>query len=376
MPYKKKLSALQRAGLLRGLHEVSGPQTATIRLDGREVVNFCSNNYLGLAADPRLAQAADEAMEEFGWGAGSAALISGQMSPHEKLREAIGQYFDTDQVLLFNSGYHANMGLIPALIGETDVIYSDKLNHASIIDGCRLSKGTLKVYPHRDVEELEALLQQHHGPGRAWIVTETVFSMDGDCARINDLVALAQRYDAGLYLDEAHAVGIYGPNGRGVWETVGALREAPLLVRVGTLGKAFGSYGAFVMASEDIIEYVLNKARTFIFTTALPPAVAAASRASLNIAREEPQRRKRLWNNVNRLAENLELSACSPIMPWTVSGNEAVMAATKRLLENGFYVQGIRAPTVAPGTERLRITVSSQHTEEQIDRLVEAIEQL
>ena len=378
MDYQAILTQLRKQGLYRELDAIEGPQNATVLLQGQPYLNFSSNNYLGLAADPRLVKAAAEASDRYGWGAGSAALISGQMNPHEQLRAALCKFFDAGAALIFNSGYHANVGAIPALVGPSDLLFSDALNHASLIDGCRLARCPTQIYRHGDTDHLAELLEQHPTTGERWIITESVFSMDGDLAPLQQIAQLATQYKANIYLDEAHAVGVFGENGRGLWEweNVGAPLAAPNILRMGTFGKAFGSYGAFVIGSTAVIDYLLNRARTFIYTTALPPTVAAVNRCTLEIAAAEPERRTQLWQHVRHFADELEIKAESPIIPWIIPGNEAVVAAGKKLRDAGFLVRAIRSPTVPAGKERLRITLSAMHTEEQIDKLIKALKML
>ncbi len=373
MDYQATLTQLRKQGLYRELDEVEGPQDAAIVIQGQPYLNFSSNNYLGLATDPRLAAAAAAATDRYGWGAGSAALISGQMSPHEQLRRALGAFFSAEAALLFNSGYHANVGAIPALVGPSDLLFSDALNHASLIDGCRLARCPTHIYRHGDTDHLAELLEQHPATGERWIITESVFSMDGDQAPLEAIAQLATQYNANIYLDEAHAVGVFGEQGRGLWETVETPLAAPNIIRMGTFGKALGSYGAFVLGSSDSIEYLLNRARTFIYTTALPPAVTAVNHCALEIVATEPERQMQLWQHVHHFADELEIKAESPIIPWIIPGNEEVVTAGKKLRNAGFLVRAIRSPTVPVGKERLRITLSAMHTEEQVEKLINAI---
>lgn len=380
MNFDEILKNLEAAHLRRRLQVVDSAQTAVISLNGRQLVNFCSNNYLGLAADPRLVEAAGEAAERYGWGAGAAALISGHMSPHETLQKTIGGFFGSDGVLLFNSGYHANIGAIPTLVDREGEIFSDVANHASIIDACRLSKVPVSIYRHCDPNHLEELLKRPATRRPRLIITESLFSMDGDHAPLIEIANLAEKYDALLYIDEAHAFGTCGPDGRGLWEEVIQRKAMSLsaahVIRMGTLGKAFASFGAFVISDPVITELLMNRARSYIFTTALPPAVAAASAKALEIAAKEPERRERLWRNVTLLTRLLDRESASPIIPFLCPGNDRVMQATNDLIEAGFYVQGIRAPSVPEGQERLRITVSAHHTEEQVRALADALKTL
>jgi 8-amino-7-oxononanoate synthase len=356
--WEDQLKNLKKGGLER---------TLRARAPKQDLINFCSNDYLGLAGDPRLAEAAAETAKQYGWGAGSAALISGHTDVHQQLIEDLQGFFKAPAALLFNSGYHANIGCIPALCDEETLIYSDALNHASLIDGCRLSNARTEIYAHKDMNHLEDLLKKTpRSP--SWIITETVFSMDGDCAPIDDLIVLAERYHASLYLDEAHAVGVFGEKGQGLLEvdTTRITRHASHILRMGTLGKAFGSYGAFVLASKNIVDFLTNKARSFIYTTALPPAVAAASSKALKIVQREPKRREKLWQHIESFADPLNMNPNSAIFPILIPGNEQVISAKEKLIQEGFFVQAIRFPTVAKGTERLRVTLSSAHDQKDI----------
>ena len=371
--FEEELRVIREAGLLRSLRTLTSPQGPTIEMEGRRVLNFCSNDYLGLADDPRLKKAAIEAVERFGSGSGAARLISGHNELIEKLERELALLKGAASALVFNSGYHANIGVIPALAGTGDLIFSDALNHASLIDGCRLSKAKTVVYRHNDLNHLEALLKDTPLPSRERvavgrvrvIITEAVFSMEGDLCPLKDLLSLAERYDALIYLDEAHAVGVFG-NGEGV------LHHPPeRVICMGTLGKAFGSYGAFVAGSKTMRDYWINKARSFIFSTALPPAAVGAALAATNIIRTEPERRQRLWKNIRQVRDHP-----SPILSIPIGPADKTMELSKQLLEMGIYVQGIRPPTVPEGTSRLRLTLTSAHTTAQIETLLGALKQL
>jgi 8-amino-7-oxononanoate synthase len=373
---KPELDKIKANGLYRSLREVSAPQGREIVLEGNKVLNFCSNDYLGLSADPRLSAAAQKAMAERGFGSGSARLVCGNSDEHVQLEKELARFKKTASALVFSSGYMANVGVLSALCGREDIIFSDKLNHASILDGCVLSRAELKRYPHRDVNTLAGLLSKAHGFRRKLIVTDTVFSMDGDVAPIKDLVRLARESDAWLMVDEAHAFGIFGPTGAGLVEEAGLGQDVP--IQMGTLSKAVGSFGAYVAGSAELIDLLVNTARSFIFTTALPPAVAAASRAALRIIREEPERRVRLRRNADRLRRELQglgfdtLESVSPIIPIVVGEAEQAVDLSRRLLERGIFVSAIRPPTVPQGSARLRVTVTAAHTEDDLTRCIEA----
>jgi 8-amino-7-oxononanoate synthase len=364
--FEDTIDDLKERGLLRSLKSVGSPQGPEIVLNGRKVLNFCSNDYLGLAGDPRLAEASADAARRYGAGSGAARLIAGNNVLNEELETALAAFKGSPAALLFNSGYHANIGAIPALAGEGDVIFSDEFNHASLIDGCRLSKADTRVYRHNDLGHLEGLLSRGavSAPARNLIVTESVFSMEGDVCPLNDLLALAQKYGAFVYLDEAHAVGVLGDTGQGL-----APKSFPEnLICMGTMGKAFGSYGAFVAGSASLKAYLINKARSFIFTTSLPPSVTAASLEALKIVAAEPERQKKLWENIRRLGDHP-----SPIFSLPIGGAEKTMEISKNLLDLGLFVQGIRPPTVPEGTSRLRLTLSAAHTEAHIAALREGL---
>ncbi len=362
----QEISELKGKGLFRSLRKLSSAQGPEVVIDGRKVLNFCSNNYLGLANDPRVIQGAIEAVQKYGAGSGSARLISGNFSLQEELEVKLSQFKGCEAALLFNSGYHANIGVIPAIAGEGDLIFSDEFNHASLIDGCRLSKAETIIYRHNDLEHLEALLKGREKT-RKIIITEAVFSMEGDVCPLKELIALCEKYDAMIYLDEAHAVGIFGERGQGLLE-----KSHPRVISMGTLGKAFGSYGAFVCGSKSLKEFLINKARSFIFTTSLPPAVIGASLAALKIIETEPERRKKLWENIDYCRGAIH-GAPTPIISIRIGPAEETMQISQKLFEKGIYLQGIRPPTVPEGTSRLRLTLMATHTKEQIDSLLKGL---
>jgi len=376
----QELEALKRQGLYRKLRRVEGEQGPTLMLDGREVLNFSSNNYLGLANHPALKKAAKEAIDRYGCGAVASRLISGNMTLHEELEEKIAKLKGTEAALVFNSGFQANVGIIPALAGEGDVIFSDELNHASIIDGCRLARAKTVVYPHCDPAALEDALKNSQANGRKLIVTETLFSMDGDEAPLAEIVELAERHGALVMVDEAHAIGVVGPNGAGVVPKLGLGDRIP--IQMGTLGKALGGFGAYVAGSRALREFLINRCRSFIFTTSLPPPVLAAAIAAVDLLYREPQRRLALWHNIRAMREGLRNlgfslgSGESQILPLVIGDSEKCMAFSERLLQNGVFAQGIRPPTVAEGTSRLRITLMATHTHEHLHRGLKAFEEV
>jgi 8-amino-7-oxononanoate synthase len=366
-----RLEELRGSGLHRRLRLIEGRQGPRVTLDGREVLLLCSNDYLGLAAHPRVRGAAAEAAMHWGAGAGASRLISGNMQPHQRLERRLAGFKGYDSALLFGSGYLANLGTISALAGRGQVVFSDELNHASIIDGCRLSRAETFVYRHGDVEHLAWGLRRA-GARAALIVSDGVFSMDGHVAPLADLVSLARRHDCLLMVDEAHATGALGPGGRGSVAAAGLSGEVDVVV--GTLGKALGAYGAYVCADGQTTDYLLNTARSFIFSTAPPPAVAAAGLAALELLEAQPERVEKLAANAATLrgalaAEGLDVaSGESQIVPIEVGDAAATMDLCERLLERGVFAQGIRPPTVPAGSSRLRLTVMSTHRREELKR--------
>ncbi len=365
----ERLEELRESGLHRRLRLVEGAQGARVQLDGQPVLLLCSNDYLGLAGHPRVREAAAEAALSWGAGAGASRLISGNMTPHRRLEERLATFKGYEATLLFGSGYLANVGTISALADRGGVVFSDELNHASIVDGCRLARAETFVYRHGDVEHLAWGLREARGRG-SLIVSDGVFSMDGDVAPLEGLVGLAREHRCRLMIDEAHATGGLGPGGRGSVAAAGLSGEVDLVV--GTLGKALGSYGAYVCASAELREYLLNTARSFIFSTALPPPTLAAALAALELLETEPRRVRRLQANASALrqalrAEGLEAGGgASQIVPLEVGEAEPTMALCERLLERGVFAQGIRPPTVPEGSSRLRFSVMATHEEEEL----------
>jgi glycine C-acetyltransferase/8-amino-7-oxononanoate synthase len=363
----ERLEELRDRGLRRRLRLIDGPQGPRVTLDEKPVLLLCSNDYLGLAGHPEVRAAAAAAAERWGAGAGASRLISGNMTPHRRLERRLAAFKGHEAALLFGSGYLANTGTIPALAPAGSVVFSDELNHASIIDGCRLARAETFVYRHRDVEHLAWGLRRARGPERALIATDGVFSMDGDIAPLEDLVRLARDHGARLMVDEAHATGTLGPGGRGSVAAAGLTAEVDVVV--GTLGKALGSYGAYVCAKAEVVEYLLNSARPFIFSTAPSPPSVAAAGAALGLLESEPRRIERLRANAAVLrgalaAEGLAAgSAETQIVPVRVGGAAAAMDLCERALTAGVFAQGIRPPTVPEGSSRLRFTVMATHRE-------------
>ena len=344
---------------------------------GRQVLLLSSNDYLGLSTHPEVIQAAVQATERYGVGSGASRLVSGTLPPHVRLESALAAFKGTDAALLFGSGYLANIGVIPNLITRGGLILADRLCHASIIDGCRLSQADFRVFHHRDADHLESLLKRRAPHRPTLIVTEGVFSMDGDLAPLPELTSLAETYDAMLYVDDAHGTGVMGPNGQGTIEHFNLADRIPF--HMGTLSKAFGCQGAYVVGPQDFTEYLVNQSRSFIFTTALPPATAAAAAAALAIVQHEPERRTRLWANRRLLFDGLQklgfrtTQTVSPIIPILVGEAATASTLSNHLLTHGVYAPAIRPPTVPDGTSRIRLTVTSEHTAQQLDEALHAL---
>ncbi len=371
----RELEALAHQGLLRTRRLRSGPQTAEILVEGQPVVNFGSNDYLGLANEQRLIRAANRALEQ-GWGSGASPLVTGYSRWHEQLELRLAEFEHTEAALVFTSGFAANTGAIAALVGPGDTVFTDRKNHASLLDGCRLSRADVRAYPHNDPAELQRLLGRA-GHGRRLIVTDSLFSMDGDLAPLADLAALAERYGAMLLVDEAHATGVFGPRGRGVAEQQGI--EQRVDVRIGTLSKALGCVGGFVAGSARLVRWLVNRARPYVFSTAGPAANCAAAIAALEIVGAEPQRRQRLLAQAARLRESLVAQgwntglSASQIIPIVVGEAQLAVDLSARLLARGLYVPAIRPPTVPEGEACLRVSLTAAHTPDMIAALVTAL---
>ena len=360
----QRLEELRAAGLHRRLRLIESPQGPRVTLDGAEVLLLCSNNYLGLADHPRVRQAAADAAERFGAGAGASRLISGNMSLHERLEARLADFAGYPAALLFGSGYLANLGTVAALTGRGQVVFSDELNHASLIDGCRISRAERFVYRHADLEHLAWGLRKA-GDRASLIVSDSVFSMDGDIAPIAGLVELARRHGCRLLVDEAHAVGSLGPGGRGAIAEAGLTGEVDVVV--GTLGKSLGSYGAYACASEEIAELLVNVARPFIFSTALPPPAVGAAMAAIAILDAQPGMVEHLRRNGATMREALVAEGLgigpsrTQIVPVVVGDADTAVALCERALEGRVFAQAIRPPTVPEGSSRLRLSVMANH---------------
>lgn len=376
---KEELERLEKSGLKRGLRLVEGPQGPVVKLDGKEVILLCSNDYLGLSNHPLVKEAAIKAIEKFGFGAGASRLVSGNMEPHRMLEERIKKFKGTEAALLFNSGYHANLGCITAITGRDSEIFSDKLNHASIVDACILSRAVVKRYPNRDMDALETLLKKSRAK-RKLVVTDGVFSMDGTVSPLPSIDGLAEKYGALLMVDDAHSTGVLGDSGRGTLEHFKI--DNPSVIQMGTLGKALGTFGAYIAGSSELRELLVSKARPFVYTTALPPAVASAATKAFDIIEEEPSLRVRLWENARIMKGGLEalgldtLGSETPIIPVLIGEAGRTMEVSSQLLERGLFIQGIRPPTVPEGASRLRITVTAAHTKEHLEKALKAIKEV
>jgi 8-amino-7-oxononanoate synthase len=368
------IDSLREKGLLRSIldRQGCGKDGHRIVLNGSEYINFSSNDYLGLASSPELAAAARKALDGFPFGAGASRLLSGGVSLHKQLEEKIAAFKGTESALLFNSGYHANIGVIPELASEGDTLFSDELNHASIIDGCRLSRARRIIYRHRDMGHLSSLLGEDRG-NRKVIITDTVFSMDGDIAPVDELVSICSGIPGAiLYIDDAHGTGVLG-KGRGSLAHFN-IKPKPWIIQMGTLSKAIGSFGAFIAASRDVTDRLTNTARGLIFSTALPPSVVAASAAAIDIIENNGALVEKLWRNQKRAVEGIKnagfkiVGEDTPIIGIIVGDIQATVAFAERLKQRGIYAPAIRPPTVKE--PRIRVTVGAAHTDEDIDRLV------
>ena len=347
-------------------------------LNGQDTIQFASNDYLGLASHDRLKKAACQAIEQFGVGAGSSRLMAGTLRPHHQLEEALAQFTKNEAALTYSSGYATNLGVLPLLTKIDGVIFADRLCHASLIDACRLSRATLRVFQHNDVEHLSSLLKKRRPKDSALIVTEGVFSMDGDLAPLPDLLSLSEEFQASLLIDDAHGTGVMGATGRGSFEHWG-METSARLFHMGTLSKALGTSGGFISGTNDFIAYLVNTSRSFIYSTAPPPAIAAAAIESLRLIQHEPDRRARLWQNRDHLYQGLMAMGCqmtntqSPILPIILNNPALAVEMSTQLQQHGIYIPAIRPPTVPSGTSRLRITVTAEHSREHLDAALTAI---
>ncbi len=372
-----ELKKIKESGLYRELNILEGAQGPHVKIKGRTYISFCSNNYLGLANHPEVVKAVEDAVGKYGWGAGASRLVSGNTELHQALEDEISKFKRKEAAIVFPTGYMANIGTICSLVSSGDLVICDKLNLASIIDGCRLSGATFRVYPHRDVGKLENILKKSKEYPRKLIVTDTVFSMDGDLVPLPDIVRIAHEYNAMVMVDEAHGTGVFGENGRGVVEHFNLDKKINIIM--GTLSKAVGSLGGFVTGNSDLISYLRNKARTFMYTTALPPAACAASIAGIKLIQGDHSLRESLWRNVHYVKERLKslnlnvTSLESPIIPIIIGNAKKAVDISGFLFESGILIPAIRPPTVPDESSRLRVTIMATHTRADLDKLLDVL---
>lgn len=373
-----ELDALRSKGLFRHLRDLESPQGARAVFDGKEVINLSSNNYLGLTTHPRLVDAAREAALQFGAGSGSVRTIAGTMTMHEQLESKLAEFKHTEAALVFQSGFTCNSGIIPILAEEGDAILSDELNHASIIDGIRLTKAERKIWKHADMDSLEAALRETQGARRRLVITDGVFSMDGDVAKLPHIVELSERYGAMVYVDDAHASGVFGRNGRGTVDHFNL--NGRVHVQVGTLSKAIGALGGYVASTQSLRDLLIHRGRPFLFSTSHPPAVTAACIAAIDVLLEEPQLIEQLWDNTRYFKGGLERlgldtgASASPITPVIAGEGKRAMQLSDRLFESGVFAQGIGYPTVPDARSRVRTIVTATHTKDDLDTALAAFE--
>jgi 8-amino-7-oxononanoate synthase len=372
---RAELAELSRRGLLRTLEPLASPQGPVVRIGGQSLVSFSSNDYLGLAADPRVSRAFAAGLDRWGVGSGASRLVVGDSEAHRRLEARLARFEGTEAALVFNGGYPANLGLVQALVGRGDLVVSDALNHASLVDGCRLSRAEVVVVPHAAVDAVAVALSRE-GFRRRLVVTDAVFSMDGDSAPLAALAEVCTRAGAALLVDEAHATGVLGSRGSGLCEAAGVRPD----VRMGTLGKALGGFGAYAATTRGVADLLVNRARSVVFSTTLPPALCEAMVVAVDLLEHDPDLRPRLWRNIRRFVDGLRTlgfaaEARSAIVPVIVGAPERAVRASAFLRERGLLVKPIRPPTVPEGTSRLRFALSAAHTEAHIDRALQALEE-
>ncbi len=376
---KDELETLKKDGLYNSIRTLEGPQGPWVAINGEPMLNFCSNNYLGLAADPRLKEAAQAAIHQYGVGPGAVRSIAGTMTLHQKLEEALAKFKKAPAVISFQSGFAANLAVIPALVGKGDTIYSDSLNHASIIDGCRLSRAEIRVYDHCNMESLEERLREP-AAGRKLIITDGVFSMDGDIAPLPAIVELAEKYGAMTMVDDAHGEGVLGTNGRGIVDHFGL--HGRVDVEVGTLSKALGVVGGFVAGASELIEYLAQRGRPFLFSSAVTPADVAAAIAAVEILDADDELVQRLWDNARYFKSHMQKLGFdigrseTPITPVMIGEAAAAAEFSRRLFEEKVFAQSIGFPTVPRGRARIRVMVSASHSREDLDYGIKAFEKV
>ena len=377
--FKEELNNIKEAGLHRKLLPVSSGSAPKIMVDGKEVIMLASNDYLGFCSHPEIKNKAQNAIKKWGAGSGAARLINGNLTLFDELEKRLAAFKKTEDALVFSTGYMANAGLLSALGTKENIIYSDELNHASIIDGCRLSRATIKIYPHKNVKTLESFLKQESGYQNRIIVTDGVFSMDGDIAPVPDLLLLAEKYDATLIIDDAHGTGAIGKSGKGTLEHF-EMENSSRTIILGTMGKAMGSFGAFVAGTKELKEYLINKSRSFIFTTAMPPSVLAASIQALNIIGKNPAIISELRENASYMRKGLRslgfntLESETQIMPVMIGSPADTVNMAKELFDKGLFIQAIRPPTVPKNSSRLRLTVMATHEKSDLEKALSILE--
>ncbi|MDY6968472.1 MAG: 8-amino-7-oxononanoate synthase [Spirochaetota bacterium] len=377
---KPKIDSLKEIGLYRSIRSITGPVEPTVIVDGKEVILLSSNNYLGFANHPELKRAAMSAIKELGTGSGGSRLISGNLDIHQELESRIAEFKQCEAGIIFSTGYMTNVGLITSLVGKGDLIISDELNHTSIIDGCRLSKADIKIFPHKDIESIMDILIEdiklfnYNTNRKRVIITDGVFSMDGDIAPLSGIIKLAEEYNVIVIVDDAHGTGVLGENGRGTAEHFGLKSEN--LILMGTFSKALGSLGGYVVGPSILIDYLRNTSRSFIYSTSQPPSICASSIAAINLIEREPNIRKTLWDRVNRFKKGLLelgfdiMGSETQIVPIIIGDSHLTMEFAKAIIRSGVYAPGIRPPTVPEGVSRIRVSLMASHTNEQIDKVL------
>lgn len=374
------LLELEKKSMRRRLKVIEGTQSREVIVEGKTLLNFCSNNYLGLADDPRIIEAASKALKNYGFGSGASRLICGNMKPHMELEKSIAHLKNTQSALVYSSGYMANAGIISSFCTREDIVFSDKLNHASIIDGILLSRAEFYRYAHNDMGDLEKGLKAASKFKKRLIVTDSVFSMDGDRAHLKEIVQLARRYEAWVMVDEAHGFGVLGEHGGGLVEEEGLSKDID--IQMGTLSKAAGCFGAYVAGSKNLCDYLINHSRSFIYTTSMPPAMAAAAKEAIDIITADAGLRTQVMSNAQYLRQGLKelgfdtMNSSTPIIPVLLKESDAAVKASRFLFEQGIFVQAIRPPTVPLHTARLRVTVMATHTKDDLDLFLKAMKGL